>query len=159
MLRTADVLNFLRLMVQTNLKVDFKELYDGYMRDYGSFVTFTRVAVRCSQVLADVIWAVMHEEEDLIPEIIADTDLVLDGIDKVIAEARESMKTDEDRLALVHLYAQHRHDAGYRTDDVALRKFYQAWKATGQLGSLPRRDDEVTAGYAHQGAARKAAKV
>lgn len=118
------------------------------MRSYSAFRTFARVAVKGSEVMADVLWAVINSEEHLIAGILANApDLKLEGIQDVIRSARRSMATDDGKLELLGVYARHRYDAGFRTDDVALWKAWKAYCSGLPIGPLPRRDDEAPAAY------------
>lgn len=121
------------------------------MLSYSSFASFARGAVRGSEAMADVLWAVINEEEDLIPDIMARvSDLNLHGMDRVIDLARKSFQTDDGRIELLSVYAQHRYDAGYRTDDIAMWRSWMAYNAGVSIGPLPRRDDFSVASYSYK---------
>lgn len=118
------------------------------MRSYKAFAQFARVAVKGSETIADVLWAVINSEEHLIPGILSQDPLLkLEGIQGLIQSARQSMETEAGQIELLKVYASHRYDAGYRTDDVVLWRSWQKFCTESKPGPLPRRDDVPPAAY------------
>lgn len=112
------------------------------MQDFDWFSRVARTAVQASAALADIIWAIISDEEQQIPSIIAQyPELKLEGIDKVIARTKESILTQEGQMDLLSVYVSHRYDSGFRTDDEALREAYVAWKSGVGNMKLSRKDD------------------
>jgi hypothetical protein len=98
--------------------------------------------------MAEILWAVISEEEDRIPKILAENpDYKMDGIEGVVAHAQECMESDEGKLELLRTYATHRYDAGFRVDDIALRQCFNMWKNGRGPLSLCRSDDEDEIDY------------
>jgi hypothetical protein len=111
--------------------------------EYEWFARLARTAVIGSQVMADVLWAVISDEEYKIPEILAKhPELTLDGINLVVDNARLAKQDEDGQMELLQIHAAHRFDAGFLVDDISLRASFRSWKA-GKGMKLPREEADA----------------
>lgn len=105
--------------------------------------------------MADVLWAVINGDEDQILGILARyPEYTFEGIDEVVANAKISMGDDDGKMDLLRVFADHKYDAGFRTDDVALWACYVSWKQGEPMKPLARIEGD-SAPYKFPVAAKK----
>jgi hypothetical protein len=110
------------------------------MENYSWFCQTIRKAVTLNENLARVLRAMLDGRKPRIPE---DKEHHF-AIEEAIENAKYLLGTKGGRGKLRRLINQHRYDAGFRTDDIALRMAFRQWVDDSRDRVIFLRVDEET---------------
>ena len=102
--------------------------YDQTMGDYPWFCKTIRQAVAQNASIATALRAVLEGRKPRVDEEIFASIESRDALDEAIENGLQLAVTKEGRRELRKLIHQHRYNAGFRTDDIALRHAFRQWQ-------------------------------